>query len=205
MRISRYRVLALVAQAQSVSCDVQSPPGRLGLDPSHRDLLARWARATTTPQRVIVRSVVVLLAKAGWRNAHIASDIGVSRRTVALWKQRFESHGPMSLLVDAPGRGRKPGRDMRLVERILTMTVEPPPLASRWTVRSLARAVGASHATVQRVWREHGLTPVRPPGGPVGARPPVRVMADGPSSDPPNQSSGGAAQPIVETSQGATL
>ena len=83
--------------------------------------------------------------------------MGVSRRTVALWKTRYLSGGAGTVLVDAPGRGRKPGRDAAAVERILDVTRQPAPEGNRWTVRSVAAAAGVSHATVQRVWREHGI------------------------------------------------
>lgn len=133
------------------------------LAPADRELLMRWTRATTTPQRVLVRSAVILLAAAGLNDARIARELGVTRRTVALWRQRFRAGGPQSLLSDAPGRGRKKGRDREAVERILVATRDGAPgLTGQWTVRSLARHVGVSHATVQRVWKEHGVAPSRP-------------------------------------------
>ena len=121
------------------------------------DEFLRWVRGRTTPQRVVVRSAVILLASAGWTNARVATHVGVSRRTVALWKTRYRSGGPRSILADAPGRGRKPGRDVAKVSRILAATQESPPHGSRWTVRTLARAVGEprDRATgVARAWRD---------------------------------------------------
>lgn len=160
MRISRAQVLSLVRSEVEASKPVSAATDDgLTLSAVQRTQLVRWVRATTTPQRVVTRSVVVLLAGRGWGDARIASELGVTRRTVALWRTRFARGGSGALLVDAPGRGRKPGRDREAVARIEAMSRQRPPEGSRWTVRSLARAVGVSHATVQRVWREHRLQP----------------------------------------------
>ena len=127
-------------------------------DPEHLAKLERWVRAPTTSQRVVTRSLIALLASAGHPVAHIAAELGVTRRTVSLWRRRFAAGGPDALLADAPGRGRKKGRNPASVSRILAASRETPPGgAARWTVRSLARHVGVSHATVHRVWSEHGL------------------------------------------------
>lgn len=124
---------------------------------SDREELLRRLRSSTTPERIAVRSAVVLLASAGWSDSRIASTIGVTRRTVALWRSRYIRGGCGALLVDAPGRGRKPGRNREVIEKIRAMTRERPTQGTRWTVRSLAKAVGVSHATVHRVCREQHL------------------------------------------------
>lgn len=163
MRITRQQILAIANAALTASPNLAAQGGqvytRVHLTTDTRDRLARWVRAATTPQRVVRRSVVVLLAASGWSNARIATALGISRHTVALWKSRFAAGGADALLVDAPGRGRKPGRNRQVVARIVAMTGEQPPQGTRWTVRTLASAVGVSHATVQRVWREQSLQP----------------------------------------------
>ena len=127
-----------------------------------RDTFVRSIRRGDTPQRVVLRTAAILLADAGWTNSRIAGQLAISRRTVAFWKTRYRRGGAQAVLVDAPGRGRKPGRDRNVVARILSATRTLPPDSGRWSVRALARAVGVSHATVQRVWREHGISH-RPP------------------------------------------
>jgi transposase len=159
VHISNARMLSLLQAMPPVPPKGTAAPGTFIVEAGDRDALVRWVRASTSTSRVVIRSAVVLLADVGWTNARIAAQLGVSRRTVAFWKARYRVGGASSLLVDAPGRGRKPGRDTVMVSKILTTTRELPPQASRWTVRTLARAVGVSHATVQRVWREHGITP----------------------------------------------
>lgn len=160
MRINRNQVLAIAQAALAASPNLTAlGRGAIHLDQAQADDLMRRVRAATTPQRVVRRSVVVLLSASGWSNARIATALGVSRHTVALWKSRFAGGGTAALLVDAPGRGRKPGRNHEIVARIVAMTNQRPPNGDRWTVRTLAQAVGVSHATVHRVWREQSLVP----------------------------------------------
>lgn len=165
MRISNYQVLALVNHRLNASLKLVAQGDGPGVDlrAADRDRLVHWVRASTTPQRVVTRSVIVLMAASGWSNARIAAELGISRRTVALWKARFAGGGPDALLVDAPGRGRKPGRDAQLVARIVELSLQPRSDGRRWTVRSMAEAVGASHSTVQRVWREQAIHPAPRP------------------------------------------
>jgi DNA-directed RNA polymerase specialized sigma24 family protein len=72
-----------------------------------RATLERWVRARTTPQRVVLRSRIVLLLIEGLSAREVARRIGVSRHTVDLWRERYLSEGCDSLLRDRPGRGRK--------------------------------------------------------------------------------------------------
>ena len=81
---------------------------RVGGQPEERAQLERWVRAATTPQRVVRRSRIVLLALDGMSAADIAARLDVSQPTVKLWIKRFASGGASMLLHDAPGRGRHP-------------------------------------------------------------------------------------------------
>lgn len=75
-------------------------------DSAPRALLQHWVRAPTTPQRVVVRSRIVLSALDGLSAEDIAAQVDVSPNTVRLWTARFEQGGAEALLHDAPGRGR---------------------------------------------------------------------------------------------------
>ena len=58
-----------------------------------------------------------------------------------------------------PASGRAP-LDPAIKTLVLTKTMrETPPDATHWSVRSMARAVGISHTSVQNIWREYGLKP----------------------------------------------
>jgi len=84
-----------------------------------RQLLERWLKSPTTPQRVARRSRIVLLALAGFREEAIAGVVHVSRATVKLWISRFTARGAAALLHDAPGRGRHPSLDSALAHEQL--------------------------------------------------------------------------------------
>lgn len=152
-------MLTLVLTAlEGTARPVRSTPTRTAaaviLSEADREELLGRLRSAATQDRVTVRSALVLLASAGWSDSRIAATLGVTRRTVALWRSRYINGGCAALLVDAPGRGRKPGRNREIIEKIRAKTSERPSQGQRWTVRSLARAVGVSHATVHRVCRE---------------------------------------------------
>ena len=125
-----------------------------------RCLLERWVRAASTPQSVVMRAQVVLMAADGASNNRIAKQLGVNRATVILWRHRFEDGGPGALTRIAPGRGRKPSIPAEKVKQIIHATLHTrPPGATHWSCRTMAKAQGVSHATVQRIWHAHGLKP----------------------------------------------
>jgi transposase len=116
-----------------------------------RALLERWVRSSTTPQRVVWRSRIILLALDGHSPSEIAGDLGLSHPTVRLWLRRFASHGPSVLLHDASGRGRRPSIDYatlvsRLREANLLSADDQPT-----RLRDAAQLLGVSVSTVWRI------------------------------------------------------
>ena len=127
-----------------------------------RLLLERWARAHGTPQSVAMRARIVLMASEGESNSAIARDLGVSRPTVIMWRERFRVGGPQALTEVKPGRGRKRTISAAKVKAIVQATTQTaPPGETHWSCRSMAKAQGVSPATVQRIWDAHGLQPHR--------------------------------------------
>ena len=127
-----------------------------------RRTLERWLRAQRTPQQVALRARIILMAADGAANNRIASELGVSRTTVILWRNRFAAGGPGALTETAPGRGRKPSIGAERIKAIVEATISTtPPGATQWSCRTMARAQGVSPATVARIWDAHGLAPHR--------------------------------------------
>ena len=62
-----------------------------------------------------------------------------------------------------PGRPGPPRRiDDAKVEEVVVKTLEETPAdATRWSTRSMARAVGLSQSSILRIWRAFGLKPHR--------------------------------------------
>lgn len=125
----------------------------LQVDPATIALLEEWVKSAT-PTRLKRRSRIILLLASGLSQAAVAVQLGVSRRTVAIWKQRFLQGGASVLQHDRPGRGRPKGRSADAVAAITAAMAAPPEGQSRWTARALAKHVGVSHSTVLRVWRD---------------------------------------------------
>jgi len=127
------------------------------LDSETEALLQLWVRSSSSQQRLVRRSRIVLLLASGFSQAATAQQMGVSRRTVAVWKQRFIEGGAPALQRDRPGRGRPKGRRASAVASIMDAMTSPPDGHDRWTARALAKHVGVSHSTVLRVWRDAKL------------------------------------------------
>jgi transposase len=119
---------------------------------AEREQLLRWVKTKTSPQRLVMRSRIVLLAGEGHGVSEIARRLSVAPATVRLWCERFHRRGVGALEKDAAGRGRRPGMDMRVVVAVLRAMLTTPPKAV-WTARSLATAAGTSVSTVWRVWQ----------------------------------------------------
>src|SRR3990170_2890791 len=95
-------------------------------------------------------------------NNRIAGELGVSRSTVILWRDRFSAGGRGAPTETAPGRGRKPSISAATIKAIVDATLQTtPPGATHWSCRTMARAQGVSPATVARIWDAHGLAPHR--------------------------------------------
>ena len=130
-----------------------SETGGLKVDAATIAMLEDWVR-TGSQARLKRRSRIILLLASGLSQAAVAAQLGVSRRTVAIWRQRFLEGGPTTLEHDRPGRGRPKGRSAGAVAAITAAMASPPVGVERWTARALAKHVGVSHSTVLRVWRD---------------------------------------------------
>lgn len=118
-------------------------------------------RSTRTPAGLVQRARLILALADGATYAEVTARWGVAATSISRWKQRFAARG-VAGLQDAPRSGR-PDRLAPAVEaRILALTQQPPPApVTHWSVRRMARRVGVSPATVQRVWARAGLQPHR--------------------------------------------
>jgi biotin operon repressor len=77
------------------------------LTPAERRTLLTWQRATTIRAGLLRRARMILLLADGVSITAIAATVGISRRFVYKWAQRFLEQG-VEGLADKPGRGRVP-------------------------------------------------------------------------------------------------
>ena len=104
---------------------------------------------------------VLLMAAEGVANAVIAEQVGVTPVTVRAWRTRFGQDGLAGLEI-REGRGRKPSIGEETIAEIVRLTTTTtPPGATHWSCRTMAKRVGVSPATVQRIWSDLGLQPHR--------------------------------------------
>jgi transposase len=122
-------------------------------------LLRRWVKAPTTPQRVVRRSRIVLLAIDGRHEADIAEAVGVTRSTVRLWITRYHQLGAQGLLHDAPGRGRHALLDPAVVRQQLALAGLLDAKGKPISVRRAAAALGVSASAL---WRALQKVPSEP-------------------------------------------
>ena len=134
----------------------------LVLSPDQRRELQGWVAALGTPQQVALRCRIILGVDAGKTEMVIASENGVNRKTVRLWRERFRGGGPQALWEIAPGRGRKPTYDVTRIKAVIDATLQTKPKGStHWSCRTMATAQGISKSSVSRIWRGHNIKPHR--------------------------------------------
>ena len=130
------------------------------LDAGTRSTLTGWSQARSTPQALAVRSRIVLRAAEGQSNQQIASELELPEVTVSKWRRSFAWRG-LDGLQDAPRSGRPPKHDAAVWQKVQTLACQQPESQGRWSVRTLARAVGLPHSTVHAILRASDLQPHR--------------------------------------------
>ena len=88
---------------------------RISIGAVDRDRLERMVRDRNTPQKVVWRARIVLLAADGLKASAIAAATGKSVLTVRRWRRRYVAKGVDGLLKDAT---RPPRRKPLTAEKI---------------------------------------------------------------------------------------
>jgi transposase len=133
---------------------------RISISAADRERLERLVRDRNTPQKVVWRARIVLLAGDGLTAVAIAAAAGKSVLTVRRWRRRYMAKGVDGLLKDATRPPRRKPLTPEKIKQVVHMTLhEKPANATHWSVRSMAAAANISHSSVQRIWHAHGLKP----------------------------------------------
>jgi transposase len=134
----------------------------LKLEESDKLQLLQWASAFGTPQQVGLRCRIALAAAEGESADQIAARLEVNRKTVMLWRARFEQEGLDGLWEVAPGRGRKPTYGPQKIQSIVDATLLSKPKGmTHWSCRLMAESQDVSKSTVNNIWQSHNLKPHR--------------------------------------------
>jgi transposase len=136
---------------------------KIQLTEKQEKVLQKIVRSTTALQRLVTRASIILLAFSGMLNNDIASETGLGRHQVGLWRRRWqlsfdalvaieccESHAALQravedVLGDAPRSGSPGTFSAEQVTQILAVACEPPSQSERpitaWTTRELTDEV----------------------------------------------------------------
>jgi len=118
----------------------------LVLSAVEREELDRLVRAHSTPQQLVLRARIILLAADGIGNRDSARRLGVTVHTVRCWRRRWDDEPDLALvdrLADAPRPGTPPTFTPEQICAILALACEPPEVSgvpiTHWSQSALAR------------------------------------------------------------------
>src|SRR5690242_6194766 len=124
--------------------------------------LAAIVADRNTPQKHVWRARIVLMTADGVGTTTIMRQTGKSKVTVWRWQERFMAQGVDGLLRDKTRPSRIPRLAATVHERTVALTqTNPPGEVTHWTAQVMAKQVGISVSSVQRIWHTHGLQPHR--------------------------------------------
>jgi transposase len=132
------------------------------LKSTDRRRLKALTRDRNAPQKHVWRAEIVLLSANGAGTNEIMRRTGKSKTCVWRWQERFMQEGCGGLLRDKTRPSRIPRLGSDVAGRVVALTqASPPAEATHWTSAMMAKAVGISPSSVQRIWHLHGLQPHR--------------------------------------------
>ena len=137
------------------------PKAALVLTDDERRELESLAHRSRSAPAIARRARIVLACAEGRENKTVPRRLRMSPVTVCKWRARFVADR-VAGLFDEPRVGAPRQIPDAKVEEVVIRTLETTPRgATHWSTRAMAKAMGVSHMTVNRVWRAFGLQPHR--------------------------------------------
>lgn len=134
------------------------PLPNISLTKTEKKELKRIINKRTSPQGLVKRARIVLLADQKKSTQEIMESLSVSKMTVVKWRRKFIEKR-LDGLQDAPRSGRKPLYDQEVVTKVISKTLEYPENMTHWSIREMAKVFGMGHMTVHRIWKKNNLKP----------------------------------------------
>ena len=134
----------------------------INADPaSHRhQRLVAIVTDRNSPQKHVWRAQIVLLTADGCGTMELTRRTGTSKTSVWRWQERFLAEGVPGLLRDKTRPARIPPLGGEVEARVVAATqTMATGETTHWTSVAMARHIGISVSSVQRIWRKHGLQP----------------------------------------------
>lgn len=141
-------------------------PVRIALAPDSREALITMMRRHSTPQQLIPRARIILLAADGKNHTQIAHEIGISVDMARLWRNRWASFASIPYdelsvrerLEDGPRPGKPVTISAEQVCQIVALACEAPEKSGRpisqWTGREIADEI-TSRGIVETISPRH--------------------------------------------------
>lgn len=144
---------------------------RVCLSSSMQLALQKIVRASTSPQRLVFRARIILLASEGKNNWSICKLLNTSLPTVKKWITRFNRDPKLTALADAPRSGRPhviPALAKCEVVKFACSDIKNiDPIANAWTIKRLQACVkqhngiSLSKSEISRILNDKNLRPQR--------------------------------------------
>lgn len=135
----------------------------LAMNADQEQELEALVRNGNAPQKVALRSRLLLLAHQGVANQSIARQLNVSRPTVLALRAAFTREGTAAVTGirkrNRRGRVLTPELEQKILDT--TLKTRPGDGSTHWSVRTLARQLRISRTIVHRVWQRHEVQPHR--------------------------------------------
>lgn len=125
----------------------KSAPKPLKLDESEREQLQQLVNRHNTPQQVVLRASIILMADQGRNHQEIARELQISRDMARLWRERWlemsqKDGAVVERLQDAERTGAPATFSLEQILQLFAMACDKPEQYGRpireWTARELA-------------------------------------------------------------------
>jgi transposase len=133
----------------------------LSLNTEQKEHLTQFAQSRTLPAGDVFKARLILALANGESYTTIQTKLQTTAPTISRWKQRFEEEGLAGLAGRHKGskvRAATPTVQAKVLKKIRQA---PPDGSTHWSCRKMARELGVSKSTVQRIWATARLRPHR--------------------------------------------
>jgi transposase len=133
----------------------------LSLTEEEREHLTACSQSRTLPAGEVFKARLILALAEERSYSEICHRLQTSAPTISRWKQRFEQHRLTGL--KARHKGSKPRAATAPVQAKVLKKLQKDPKdgSTHWSCRKMARELGVSKSTVQRIWAAARLQPHR--------------------------------------------
>ena len=132
----------------------------LYVSPANRAQLKAIIVDRKSPRKLVWRAEIVPAMADGLGTNAIMRRTGRSKPAVWRWQERYMDEGVEGLKRDKTRPSRKPPLSWQTKLAVIKKTTtEKPAVVTHWSAREIAKAMGLSHRSIERIWAEAGLKP----------------------------------------------